>query len=269
MARPTPMCKQHSDRPGAVLGVIPARRHSSRFPGKHLTPLLGKPMIAYAIEAALQSVLVDRLVISSDDPELARLARDYGVEFVERPSELAQDTSAFEDSLRQVCDTLLERDRYQPELILAMQANVPIRKEGQADELIRRFEELPAATALCTAQHIRLRPEWAKVLVDDATGECSPYSLVDRGFRQQDHPPLFLLDGAICGVRRETLCATRGNLATHAWLGDHLHLLVQDDPMYSLEIDYPNQVSLAEYYLDRLSDQESIRAQTLSLPPGA
>ena len=253
-----PMCDgsiagRQSGGPAKALGIIAARRNSERFSSKHHARILGKPMFAYALEAALRASIVDRLVVSSDDPEIATLARQYDVEFVERPRELAQATSAIDDAYRHVCDVLLNRDGFQPALVVGMQGNVPVRKEGQIDELIRHFDEQPGATAICTAQEVRFRPEWAKVIVDGSTGEAASYLSEDKGFRTQDYPELYVLDGAVCGVRRETLRATAGDRTTHAWLGNRLHLLVQDEPMYSLEIDYPDQLPLAEYYLERLA----------------
>lgn len=232
-----------------VLGIIPARQGSERFPDKHHAPLRGKPMFAYTIEAALAATRLDRLVLSTDDPRLVELGARYGVESVDRPAELASDSAPLDDALRHTCDVVEHRDGFRPDVVIAMQGNVPIRKRGQIDEVIGRLERLPAATAVCTAQHARFRPEWAKVLVNDDTGECAPYMSADAGFRTQDYPPILIMDGAIYGVRYDTLRATAGNRATHAWFGAALHLLVQDDQMYSLEVDYPDQLQLAEYLL--------------------
>jgi CMP-N-acetylneuraminic acid synthetase len=231
------------------LGIVPARKGSQRLPDKHHIRLLGKPMFAYTLEAAVQASRLDRLVISSDDPELGAMAARYGIEFVERPVELAAETAALDDALRDVCMTLEERDGFRPDVVITMQGNVPVRREGQIDEVVRRLEQLPAATAVCTAQEQRFRPEWAKVLTNETTGACEPYMNADAGFRKQDYRPIYIMDGAIYGVRLETLRATAGNRSTHAWFGPRLHLLVQDDPMYSLEVDYPDQLPLAEYYL--------------------
>ena len=235
-----------------ALGVIPARKGSHRFPDKQHAALLGKPMFGYTVEAALQARKLDRVVISSDDEALIPMANRYGIEFIHRPADLATDSAPLDDAIRHVCRLLDERDRFQPDVILTMQSNVPIRRRGQIDEVVARLERLEHATAVCTAQHLRFRPEWAKVITDDQTGECAPYIEVDRGFRTQDYAPIYAMDGAIYGVRRTTLLASAGNRATHSWFGSRLHLLVQDDAMYSLEVDYPDQIALAEFYLARI-----------------
>jgi len=230
------------------LGIIPARKGSLRFPNKHHALLLGRPMFVYTIEAALNSELLDRLVISSDDLDLKGLAKKYGIEFIERPQFLSSSTSALDDVVRHACRLLATRDGFEPDVVITMQGNVPVRKEGQIDHVIGRMEELPEATAICTAQQIRMRPEWAKTIINE-NGEVTPYLPGYTGYRTQDYPEIYLMDGAVYGVRLSTLWASEGDKTVHSWFGERLHLEVQDNPMYSLEVDYPDQASLAEYYL--------------------
>ncbi|MBI4589774.1 MAG: acylneuraminate cytidylyltransferase family protein [Candidatus Rokubacteria bacterium] len=83
-----------SDAPATVVAIIPARAGSKGVPRKNIRPLAGKPLIAYAIETALASDLIDRVIVSTDDTEIADVARRYGAEVpFMRPRELAQDDS--------------------------------------------------------------------------------------------------------------------------------------------------------------------------------
>lgn len=236
-------------KPLTSLGIVPARKGSQRFPDKHHVLLLGKPMFAYTLEAALGSKRLTRVVVSSDDHSLRPMAEQYGVEFIERPAELCTATAALDDAVRHACRLLEERDGFRPDLLVTMQGNVPVRKEGQIDEVVRRFEELPQATAVCTAHEPRVRPEWAYRISDPATGEARRVMPDATAYRMQDYPPLFLLDGALLGVRRQTLFEEEGNRAALGWCGKRLHLVVQPHPMYALEVDYPEQQALAEFYL--------------------
>ncbi len=77
---------------GKAVCVLPARGGSKRLPRKNILPLLGKPMLAWPIAAAQQSGLFETIVVSTDDPEIAALARDAGAETVDRPDEFATDT---------------------------------------------------------------------------------------------------------------------------------------------------------------------------------
>lgn len=77
-----------------MIAIIPARGGSKGLPGKNVRPLNGKPLIAYAIEEALTAKHIDRVIISTDDEEIARVAVEYGAELpFMRPAELASDTA--------------------------------------------------------------------------------------------------------------------------------------------------------------------------------
>ena len=69
-----------------ILAVIPARGGSKGIPGKNIKPIAGKPLLAWTIEAAKQSKLIDRCVVSTEDPAIADCARSYGAEVLDRPS---------------------------------------------------------------------------------------------------------------------------------------------------------------------------------------
>jgi len=93
------------------LAVIPARGGSKRIPGKNIRLFLGKPMIAWSIEAAKASGCFDRIVVSTDDPDIAQVARDFGAEtpFL-RPLELADDVSGTTPVVQHAVQTLINRD---------------------------------------------------------------------------------------------------------------------------------------------------------------
>ncbi|MEO9386139.1 acylneuraminate cytidylyltransferase family protein [Chromobacterium phragmitis] len=90
----------------AKLALIPARGGSKRLPRKNALPFLGRPMLAYSVEAALRSGCFDRVLVSTDDDEIARLAADCGAEVDRRPPALGSDTA----SVAEVCLELLDRE---------------------------------------------------------------------------------------------------------------------------------------------------------------
>lgn len=231
-----------------TLGIIPARKGSQRFPDKHHALLLGRPMFAYTLEAAAEAERLDRVVVSSDDLSLKALAERHGALFLERPAELCSLTAPLEDALRHACRKLKEHDGFEPEIVVTMLGNVPVRKPGQIDEGVDRLERLAGATAVCTAYDLRVRPEWAKVL-SGKDGTAAPFLPGNTAYRAQDYPKLYLMDGAVAAVRREVLFSTEGDSSAHAWLGKSIHLIMQEHPVYSLEVDYPDQRALAEFYL--------------------
>jgi len=117
-----------------ILGVIPARGGSKGLPRKNLRILCGKPLIAWTIEAAKQSKLLDRYVVSTEDPEIAEVARKYGAEVIIRPPELAKDETPTLAVLQHVLKEIPEAD-----VVVLLQPTSPIRDPGLIDYCIKRF----------------------------------------------------------------------------------------------------------------------------------
>ena len=114
-----------------VLALIPARGGSKGIPGKNIRSFSGYPLIAYSIAAGLQSERVTRVIVSTDDPEIAQVAKAYGAEvpFL-RPSELAQDQTLDLPVFKHALDWLRENESYQPELVVQLRPTSPIRPKG-------------------------------------------------------------------------------------------------------------------------------------------
>jgi len=93
------------------IAVIPARGGSKRIPRKNIKPFYGKPMIAWSIEAAIKSTMFDRIVVTTDDEEIARIAREYGAEvpFI-RPSELSDDYAGTTEVIAHAIQALADID---------------------------------------------------------------------------------------------------------------------------------------------------------------
>jgi N-acylneuraminate cytidylyltransferase len=116
-----------------ILGVIPARGGSKGIPRKNVKQINGKPLIAWTIEAAKESKMIDRYVVSTEDDEIAAISREYGADVIERPPELATDEaivlSVLQHAIEKIpCDS-----------IVLLQATSPIRRGGLIDECIREF----------------------------------------------------------------------------------------------------------------------------------
>ncbi|MGE3820857.1 MAG: HAD family hydrolase [Isosphaeraceae bacterium] len=138
-----------------VLALIPARGGSKGLPGKNLRPLLGHPLVAWAVAAGKQAQSVTRTICSTDDPAIAEAAQRYGAEvpFL-RPADLAQDQTldlpVFQHALR----WLAEHEGWRPEIVVQLRPTSPIRLPGQVDravELLREYPEATAARTVCPA----------------------------------------------------------------------------------------------------------------------
>lgn len=125
----------------SIVAFIPARGGSKGLPKKNIKMLAGKPLIAWSIEQALASEMIDRVIVSTDCREIADVAKKYGAEvpFI-RPERLAKDNSTTESAMLHCCEFLKERNEL-PELFVLVQGTSPIREKGQFDDAISFFKE--------------------------------------------------------------------------------------------------------------------------------
>lgn len=121
-----------------VVAIIPARGGSKGLPGKNIRLLAGKPLIAYSIEAAKRSPRVDRVLVTTDDPAIAEVAKAHGAEapFL-RPAELAQDLTPTEPVLKHAVEWLETRENYHADIVLFLQPTDIFRKQAMIDAVIQ------------------------------------------------------------------------------------------------------------------------------------
>lgn len=112
--------------PGKVLAIIPARGGSKGMPRKNLRLLGGVPLLVHSIRHAQQSRLVQRVVVSTEDEEIAAVARSTGAEILIRPSELATDSSPSEAALLHALEVLDRHEQYTPDLVFSSFSSHPL-----------------------------------------------------------------------------------------------------------------------------------------------
>ena len=121
-----------------VLALIPARGGSKGIPRKNIRDFAGYPLVAWSISAGLQSELVTRVIVSTDDEEIAAVAREFGAEtpFL-RPADLAQDDTTDLPVFEQTLAWLKENEGYRPDVVIQLRPTSPIRPRGLVDDAIR------------------------------------------------------------------------------------------------------------------------------------
>ncbi|MFC4601579.1 cytidylyltransferase domain-containing protein [Cohnella hongkongensis] len=181
-----------------VLALIPARGGSKGLPGKNLMPLLGRPLVAWAIRAALDSRYVDRTVVSTDNEEIAACAERYGAAVpFRRPAELAGDDSTSADVVLHALHALEERGESY-EMIALLEPTSPTTDGGDVD---RGLEQLaaawPHAHALVSVSELsHAHPDYTMRIAP--TGYLTPYgAAAEKIGRRQSLEPLFFLDGSL------------------------------------------------------------------------
>lgn len=185
------------------IAVIPARGGSKRIPGKNVRPLLGKPLIAYTIEAARESRLFERIVVSTDSPEIAEVARQHGAEvpFL-RDASLADDitpvSSATVDMLQR-----LDPERHEFQHVCQLMPNCPLRNAQDIVASHRQFLVTGAQSQISVVRYGWQNPWWA--MRRDETFTLEPVFKDHITARSQDLPELFCPTGAVWWAQSDVL----------------------------------------------------------------
>jgi len=185
-----------------LLAVIPARGGSKRLPRKNILDLAGKPLIAWTIEAALGSKYIDRVIVSTDDKEIATISKKYGadVPFM-RPSELATDEAKSVDVVLHLLEKLKKiREKY--DYIILLQPTSPLRTTQNIDDSVELLQarKSDAVISVCKVEH---SPLWCNLIPGDDLSNFLDHSILNK--RSQDLEQYYRLNGAIYLCNAEKL----------------------------------------------------------------
>jgi CMP-N,N'-diacetyllegionaminic acid synthase len=216
-----------------TLGLIPARGGSKSVPRKNVRGLAGKPVLAWTVEVALASPALERVVVSTDDEEIADVARACGAEVLARPAELAQDETPDLPVYRHALARL--DDAY--DAVAWLRPTAPLRTPDDVEAAVRLLAETgaDAVRSVCEAEH---NPYWMARL---EAGRLVPL-LDDVPPRRQLLPPVYRLNGAVDVAR----CASVGN----ELFGGDVRAYVMP-PERSVDLDTELDFLLAEALLRR------------------
>ena len=218
-----------------ILALIPARGGSKGIPRKNIKLLGGKPLIAWTIEAALASQLIDAVVVSTDDAEIACISRAYGaqVPFL-RPQELARDDTPGILPALHALDQLPEFD-----VIVLLQPTSPLRTTSDIDHCIRLAQTHNARSVVSVVEP-KNHPNWMFSL--DPEQRLCKLTNDPIGTRRQDLTPVYALNGAVYYAHAD-------------WLRQHNTFMHTDTLGYimpkerSLDIDTPLDWKMLELVL--------------------
>ncbi len=220
-----------------VLAIIPARGGSKGVPRKNIKNLCGKPLIAWTIIEALKSKYIDRLIVSTEDEEIAEISNKYGAEvpFL-RPKELAQDDTPGIEPLLHCINWLKDNENYCPDYVCTLQCTSPFRKSNHIDEALEKLieEKADSIIGVCKSE---ISPYWMKNIENgrlvDFIRNSNTYS------RRQDLPVVYRLNGAMYIGKTNVLIKKRN------WYTDNTlpYVMSQED---SIDIDTILDFKLAE-----------------------
>lgn len=215
------------------LAIIPARGGSKGIPRKNIRPLAGRPLIAFNIEQAKRSRYVSRLVVSTDDAEIAAVAQQYGAEVVWRPAEISGDTASSESALLHALEHLRKSEGYQPDVLVFLQCTSPLTLAEDIDGTVQALLDQGADSALAAIPfHYFL---WRQA-DGDAVG--INHDKRTRPLRQERQPQ-YLEAGAVYAMRAEGFLK-----AQHRFFGKTALYVMPAERR--LEIDDPVDFEIAE-----------------------
>ena len=230
-----------------ILAVIPARGGSKGVPRKNIIEVGGHPLIKYTIDCGKNSKYLDRVVISTEDLLIKRVAEENGgdVPFL-RPKELAEDTSKTIDCIVHAVDTLKEMGE-EYDYVMIIQNTVPLRKGWHIDESIEKIID-SNERSLVSVTEVEQHPILMRTLNEDKT--VKNLLQMNSTMRRQDFPKFYKVDGAIAIQKIDD----EFNLETSINDGKLGYVI---ERKYSTDIDNYLDIKIIEYYLEKEKEEEA------------
>ena len=187
-----------------VLGIIPARGGSKSIPKKNIRLLADKPLIAHTIEVAKECKTLNRIVVSTDDGEIAEVAKKYGgdVPFI-RPNNLSLDDTPMVPVLQHAVAFIENKDNIHIDVVVLLDPTSPFRRVEDIEACIKKIDSYDAdsVVTVCEVEH---NPYFVMVELDD--DKLVPLIKSDKVItRRQDAPDVYRLNAAVYAIKRDVL----------------------------------------------------------------
>lgn len=231
-----------------VLAIIPARGGSKSIPRKNIRLLHQHPLIAYSIAAALSAVTVSRVIVSTDDAEIAEIARRYGAEtpFL-RPDEISQDNTPDLPVFQHALDWLKAQEGYQPQIVVQLRPTSPFRRVWHIDQAVLRLLERPDADSIRTVcvpfqnpfKMWKIMPDGLMQPLVQLPGIAEAYNMP-----RQALPEVYWQTGYVDAAWADTIAGK------NSMTGDRILPLIID-PSEWVDIDSPDDWQRAEWLLNK------------------
>ncbi|OEU67721.1 MAG: pseudaminic acid cytidylyltransferase [Desulfobacterales bacterium PC51MH44] len=222
------------------IAIIPARGGSKRLPRKNIIDFLGKPIIAYTIEAALQTSVFDRVIVSTEDTEIAEVAIRFGAQVSKRPASLATDAS----TVVEVCSDLLEREKADGriyDILCCLYATAPLRTSKDIINTLQLLEDDNCDSAMALTNY-HFPPHQALKL--DKFQNLIPVWLDMINMKSQEVPDFLVDNGSTYAINVAIFKEKK------SFLGDHLKGYIMPR-IRSVDIDTQEDLDLAYIFFGR------------------
>lgn len=231
-----------------IVALIIGRAGSTGFPGKNITPVVGRPLIVYPILAAQSSKLADKVYISTDSPEIMKIGKQYGVELIKRPDYLATKQALSQDAFKHGYDTIQESVKPDNvDMIILLFANGATITPGIIDKGIEALRANPKLDSAVTVSRYNMwSPLRAHKIVDGLLVPFLDYSFFEKANCDRDSQgDIFFPDCSAFVVRPKCFDYGYGN-PPFPWIGRVVFPLEQ---WGGLDVDYKWQFPIVEFWL--------------------
>src|SRR5271170_1314642 len=188
-----------------TLGIILARAGSVGLPNKHLRLLMGRSVVEYTFDHAMEATRLSKVVVSTDCAGVKLLAQSYGIETINRPAELATGDASVQDVMLHALETVEKTGAFAADAVVVIYGNVAVRGDGVIDAAISLLEKTGCDSVRTFCPVGKWHPAWMSRLDGDKVEALQPGSI----HRRQDLTPLFLHDGAAVAVSRSSMLLGR------------------------------------------------------------
>ncbi len=238
------------------LGLILARGGSKRIPRKNIKEFLGKPLLAWSIEAAKESGIFEHLILSTDDPEIAEVGRRYGAEIpFMRPEELASDTALAHDVIRHALEWLKDNRNYTPEWVFLFEPTAPAKRPFHLKEVAEILSKNPSFDSLNGISEFPQQYNYTmQVKMDEnnlITRAWDNALMKDMPKSSREIPLSYMPNPQIYAFRASNLFKGNGTL----W-GDSTYGYLMDSKYY-IDIDTPNDWQAAEKKMKKILEENN------------
>jgi len=223
-----------------IIAIIPARGGSKGIPWKNIRKLAGKPLIAHTILAAKNSKLIDRIFVSTEDKEIARISKKYGAEIIKRPKKLARDFVPTAPVLKQGVEWLGKKENYKPDIVVYLQPTDIFRKKGLIDKTINKLLENPNLDSVFVAYPTH-KDFWQKI-----KGKYGKITEKGKKLVRQKKKTIFREDTGIASAVWAKL------IKKGERIGKKVGIIENDDPISFIDIHDEFDLWLAEKIIQNL-----------------
>jgi len=232
-----------------IVAVNTGRKGSKGFPGKNTHNILGYPLAYYSTKAAMDTPEIDKVYMSTDDPELIDMSEKLGIGIIKRSKELCSDTAKSGDVFLHALTEIEERLNERVDLIVLLMANafcITPEKLSEGIKFLQKHDEYDSAVTV--SKYNMWNPVRARKIVDNKLEPYDPFIFIEETATsdRNDQTDCWFADMGASIVRPMCLVHMKSGMLPQQWMGQKIYPLKQEG---GFDVDYEWQIPLVEKWL--------------------